>query len=209
MSDTPIVLILTYCRRMDLIYGSTLIFNTLRVGFPNANIHVIDNASIPESRDVIRNAALACDVKFTQLQQPIDPDNYVSQIMKFNYPNTTIFLDPDMCFWECAEGWNFDGLMAGRLLPDYNCEFSGCITHRRLHTSFLWINSVQRLNNAITDMQKKYFDFDPWKPAMYRMNDGWHRYDTAGVLYNAIPECMQSFEEEHLQCYDHLFCGPI
>ena len=37
MSAPVQVFVLTFCRKLELLYGSELIFRTLRVGFPNAH----------------------------------------------------------------------------------------------------------------------------------------------------------------------------
>ena len=49
------VFILTFCRNLDLFYGTKLIFETLRVGFPNAKITVVDNASLQKVRGEIES----------------------------------------------------------------------------------------------------------------------------------------------------------
>ncbi len=64
------VFILTYCRNTELFYGTELIFKTLRVGFPNAKVTVVDNASIPEVRTEIELLAKENDCLFEQIPDP-------------------------------------------------------------------------------------------------------------------------------------------
>ena len=63
---TKNVYILTWCDRIENLYGTTMVFNTLRVGFPTAEIHVVDNASIPGVRPVLRQYAQECNANFTR-----------------------------------------------------------------------------------------------------------------------------------------------
>ena len=59
------VYILTWCDRLENLYGTTLVFKTLRVGFPTAEIHVVDNASLPAVRPLLRQYAQECNANFT------------------------------------------------------------------------------------------------------------------------------------------------
>ena len=52
------VYILTHCKSLESLYGSVLVFQTLRVGFPTSPIHVFDNGSLPEAREAIREAGI-------------------------------------------------------------------------------------------------------------------------------------------------------
>src|SRR5690349_7960271 len=131
--------ILTWCRWLEKLHGTTLIFRTLRVGFPNAHIRVVDNASRPDVRPTIQRLAEDCGAEHVQLEQEVRHHAFLADTLQAQAAGTAIFLDPDLCFWEEVEHWNFDALMAGRLLPKYNCEYTGCVSHPRLHTSFLWI----------------------------------------------------------------------
>ncbi len=69
MSATPKVFIVTWCREAELLYGSLLIFKTLRAGFPTAEVVVIENASPPELRGPIYAAAEAAGCVVQQLEE--------------------------------------------------------------------------------------------------------------------------------------------
>lgn len=201
------VYILTWCKQTSNLYGTTLIFKTLRVGFPNSEICVVDNASLLDVRPLIRKLAQQSNAQFIQLERELPHHDFIEQTINQQPEGTAIFLDPDVCFWKSVEEWGFDKLIAGRLLPKYICEYTGCLTHPRLHTSFLWIPDVAALRKAIQNIQARYFEFHPFRPMMFRLGNTWERFDTGGSLFAALPEQMQAFTEKELDAYDHLFCG--
>ena len=201
------VYILTWCDRLESLYGTTLVFKTLRVGFPTATIHIVDNASLPVVRSLLRQHAEDCGAEFTQLTQAVAHHDFLEQMLQRQAKGTAVFVDPDICFWETVEAWDFAALMAGRLLPQYECEYTGCLTHARLHTSLLWIPDIQALLQTIQTLQAQFFEFQPFRPSMFRLDDRWQRFDTTAALYAAIPQQMYAFAEAQLDAYDHLFCG--
>jgi hypothetical protein len=201
------IYVLTWCNQPESFYGTTLIFKTLRVGFPNANIQIVDNASQPIFRTLLKQYTQECDAEFTQLESSISHHNFIEQTLNRQSEGTAIFVDPDVCFWENVEEWNFDALVAGRLLPKYRCEYSGCLTNPRLHTSFMWIPDVIALREAIQTLRTQYFEFNPFHPVMFRLDNTWQRFDTGASLYAALSERMYAFAEKELEAYDHLFCG--
>ncbi len=201
------VYVVTWCKEIENLYGTTLVFKTLRIGFPTAKLYVIDNASLAAVRPLIQRHSEACDASFTQLTQEIAHHEVIERTLEGQAEGTAVFVDPDVCFWDNAEGWQFDALIAGRLIPKYACEYTGCITHPRLHTSFLWIPEVELLREAIRALRARFFDFHPFRPVMFRLDDGWHRWDTGAGLYAALPERLRAFAKGELESYDHLFCG--
>ena len=108
------VFLLTHCRQRDLFYGTALIFKTLRVGFPNARVTVVDNASLPETRGEIERLARECDCEFRQLEAPaIAHDAFLSKTLASvagGGGGPLVFLDPDLCLWRSCEDLEFDAL---------------------------------------------------------------------------------------------------
>jgi len=201
------VYILTWCGQAEHLYGTTLIFRTLRDGFPSFRVHIVDNASLPECRTAIRDGAKNCNAEFTQIEQTITHHEFVEKILNTQAKGSAIFVDPDICFWENVEDWEFGDIMAGRRIPKFACEYSGCITHPRLHTSFLWIPDVCALRDAIRTLRGHFFDFEPFRPIMFRLDNTWQRFDTGASLFSAFTDQMHCFTESELNSYDHLFCG--
>jgi hypothetical protein len=204
------VFILTYCRKPELLYGTALIFKTLRVGFPTAEVQVVDNSSLPGLvRSVIRAWAEQAGCSYRQLDGPRATSHhlFLKRTILSDMGGTVIFLDPDVCFWENCENWSFTGLVAGRRIPCFYDEFARCVTMPRLHTSFLWVEDVARLRERIVELQRRHFDFDPFAPYMFPQGGRWHRFDACANLFAALEGEMHAFGEIELNAYDHLFCG--
>lgn len=91
------VYILTYCKDIQHLYGSTLIFKTLRTGFPTARITAVDNASVNEARKVISKCAEDTGCAYEQLQNEIQHHQFLEHIVTYS-KGTVVFLDPDICF---------------------------------------------------------------------------------------------------------------
>jgi hypothetical protein len=198
---------MTWCKNPDYLYGNLLSFKTLRDGFPNARIHVVDNASNPVCRIQIKDAAYAVDAQFSQIEHEIPHYQFIERVVETQNHGSTIFVDPDMCFWGCLEDWEFDALAAGRHIPKFYCEYTKCITHPRLHTSLLWIPDVAVLRNTINSIKESYFDFSPFRPIMVNIDQAWHRFDTTACLYAGLEKQLYRFTDQQLDLYDHLFCG--
>lgn len=214
------IFILLYCRRPDLLYGTTLIFRTLRVGFPTARINIVDNASVEEVRPVLRELAAREGCEFVQLTAELQHHDFLAQVIGNSDDEPLVFVDPDVVFWESCEGWQFDGLAAGRLIPRFLDDYTGCVTEPRLHTSFLWIPRPAVFRQAMHSLKAWWFDFEPIRPLMFfdsgcgwrRLDTGatlggWRRQDTGAALYAALPEKMVAFGPRELGAYDHLFVG--
>jgi hypothetical protein len=211
MSARVQVFVLTYCRKIELLYGSELIFRTLRVGFPNAGVSIVDNASLPEARSRIAALARENDCEFQQIEEPaVGHHRFLEETLASVAKSGTgplVFLDPDICLWEICEDLEFEGLIAGKMVEAHEDPFMQCVVMARLHTSFLWIPHPPSLQGEIGRIRKPHFDFHPFQPFSVKLGDAWIRYDTGASLFAALGERASGFEEPHLDRYDHIFCG--
>lgn len=204
--ETPKVFIVTWCQSAELLYGSTLTFRTLRVGFPTAEVVVVENGSLPELRGSIRAAAESAGCTVLQLDES---EHHFALIERLTLAEDrpVVFLDPDIALWERIEGWDFGGaLMAGRFLPEFADPFSDTLTLSRLHTSHLWFPRPQALRARIKAITAKRWEAGSlFQPRM--TPPGWWRWDTAAALFHALDDEAARFSEAQLDAYDHLFCG--
>lgn len=201
---------LTYCPKPEALYGSTLLFKTLRVGFPTAEVHVVDNGSHPEAAAEIRRQAEDAGCHFRRLTTFATHHGFVSSlIFDPDAEGTVILLDPDLCFWADCEHWRFDKLLAGRYIPPFRNDVCGTIDLPRLHTSFWWIEDVVRLRERILrEYQKSFIGcMEPFLPYTFRQGDWWFKFDTGANLFATIRDDVYCFEEKELDCFDHLMMG--
>lgn len=187
----PTVVILTYCEHPSLAYGSLLVFDTLRVGFPTADILVIDNGSHPDVVPRIKAAAEGAGAIFTPTERHDFIEHYRWMLCQQTKIESLVLLDPDIVFWKNVEDWTFEGVMAGRLIPDLTT--GGVTSKSRLHPSHIWVPSVKRLRELgiSVELHKKGDQF----------------WDTLATIYQDHPNQCQPFTEKQLDCYDHLFYG--
>jgi len=205
------VFVLTFCRRLDLFYGTELIFKTLRVGFPSARITIVDNASLPDARAAIAGLARATGCAFRPSADPGLPhhefiDRTLTEVAAAD-GGTLVFLDPDLCLWSSCEDFEVSGLMAGKLIEAYDDDVMRCVAMPRLHTSFLWIPDARKLAEEIQRIKAAHFDFRPFLSFSVKLGDAWIRYDTGAALYAAISDRVSPFTADHMDRYDHIFCG--
>jgi len=202
-----VCVILTYCQSVDSLYGSTLTFDTLRVGYPDATVHVFDNASLPEVRPEIQRRAEACGASFHQITTPMPHAKFIRWAIGVTSPGKTlVILDPDLIFWQKID-FEPGALMMGRKIPGFRDEYSGTFTHPRLHTSFLSIADPPALQREIEALERRWFELDAIAPVMFPGLRGVERYDTFGIFFALRSEFCQAFREGELDCYDHIFCG--
>ena len=187
----PTVVILTYCEHPSLAYGALMVFDTLRVGFPTFDVVVVDNGSHPDVVPQIQAAAEKSGAMFTPMARHDFMEHYRWWLCEQELSNSIILLDPDVVFWQNVEDWEFDGAIAGRLIPDLKM---GAITSMsRLHPSHAWIPDVKRLRALGVSVELRH-------------EDG-KFFDTLASIYQEHPNECQPFTEQQLDCYDHLFYG--
>ncbi len=206
------VLIFTTCRRPELLYGSILVFRTLRVGLPTSRIVVVDNASVLEARPVIKELAIQTGCEYIQLETRIHHHDFLDQaVFRQSYHSPLIIVDPDVMFWENVEGWSFNAPIAGRLIPEHYWEHTETVILPRIHPSLLWIQDVDSLCKTLDKITKDWFGIQsPFTALTARINETTYGLDTGAVLYSWLgPDNTHVFGEKELNAYDHLFSGSI
>ncbi len=179
----PKVYIVTWCRNAELLYGATLIFATLRTGFPDCEVVVVENASPPELRGPIHKAAGAAGCRVVQLEKEWAHWALIEKfVMDGDQP--TVILDSDIVLWERVSEWDFgDALMAGRFLPEFADSFSDTLTLSRLHSSHLWFPRPAELRTRIQAIRQRRFEFG--KPV--RAQNAATRLVALGYRRGALP----------------------
>lgn len=203
------VLILTTCKSIDNIYGNTLTFKTIRVGFPNAEIIVYDNNSIKDAKKIIKKCAKNVNATFIGLKNEVKHHSWISECVN-TYNEPIVICDPDMIFWENVEKYNPKKLLSGRFIPKfYDCIQLKAITYPRIHTCLLYIPEPKKLNQKIVDSKKCVIDFDGFAQVLMKQQDQWHFWDTLAVYYSTYPEDCEIFSNDMLNKFDHINNGTF
>jgi hypothetical protein len=202
------VFILTWCNNINQLYGSLLVFNSIRIGFPTAEIFVVDNFSIKEATIQIENCAKSINAKFYALNEEIKHHQHIEHILlNCNEEDEIYIVDPDVIFWDNVENYKTDKIIAGRLIPEFNDNYSKTLTKERLHTSFLVFQNIKLLRKKLLDIKAIYFESDLIKPIMVKNNDNWIRWDTTAQLFEVLKDDCEVFNDNMNDKFDHIFCG--
>lgn len=192
------VIILTFCNDIKLIYGTLLVFNTLRVGFPTAKVLVFDNGSSLDALPLIESAALKAGCEFISMPQAPFVGFYKWALLEQNEYNSIVLLDPDVIFWKNVEQMQTKGLFSGRLIPSMISQNVTALP--RIHPSFVYVPDVAALRYAIRDTRSNVVD-----QLFASMNGKEYFWDTLAMLHHVVPGT--PFTDDQLDCYDHLFFG--
>ncbi len=190
----------TWCKNLDALYGSLLTFQTVRGGFPNDEIVVLDNGSLPQAIEAIGKAAQAVGARFIDTKTEVPHWVLIRQILT-TFDGPLVLADPDLIFWKPMT-FDDSALWSGRLIPKFRDEYTGCVTMPRLHTSLLSVPNPKVFIELITAIEKRYWEANMLRPAMI---PSWQRFDTGAMLYAEVGGT--AFTESQLDCYDHLFAG--
>ena len=194
----------------------TLCFDSIRTGFPTADLHVTINGH-SQCKDQTVAKAEAVGAQVQTLVGPIHHAAWIrDQVLYRNFDGPLVILDADTVFWKSCEGWEFPKptLWAGYCVPSMWNDFAGCPSMPRLHTSFMWFPDVAGLRAAIRagypQAHKRHGEYcpcDPFMPTVQFLYGKPVFWDTCANLYGMLsyPEPrIYAFEPAHLECYDHL-----
>ena len=201
-----IVHALTYCPHPVSAYGNLLVFDSIRKGFPTAQIEVWDNESCPEVREAIQAAASRAGADFHPMRRVHYTDHLRWVLLEREHPKGVplVLCDPDVAFWDTVQDWDFgDRLMAGRLMPII--RRGGPIALPRLHPSLLFVPDVAALRRAVRQTQALGWDGIGQRTSFIAGQA--YFWDTLADLSNALASRCVGFTDAQLDCYDHLFCG--
>ncbi len=207
------VFILATIRKTELAAYTELVFDTLRVGFPTAQVEVHLNGApeVPvEHWQRVKDLAENCGCKVKLIPET----NHHEWIDKLIETETSDFwiLDTDVIFYGKVEHWTFEEPLAGALIPEFFDEFTQAITRSRLHTSLMHIRpielKVQLLNYELKHPRTiynppAYVVFPLYMP----FNGRTYFYDTMAMAYHAVSG--RAFTPQQKDCYFHFHFGTF
>lgn len=186
-----------------------LVFETLRVGFPTFPVKVFLNSLCGQALEEVQSI---CDANNYETQSIDTIHHKWIEHLYLTESNPFYVVDTDIIFYENCEGWFFETALAGWRIPEWNDEFSGCITRARLHGSLLYIDPI-KVKMEVEKHAAKFpnSEFVPlanlFHPICIPFKNRGYFYDTCGLLYHAINGT--SFTEKHLDSYFHFNFGTI
>lgn len=208
MGERMVVFVLVTCRGPEHLPLSLLVFDTIRTGFPTAEIFVYDNASDYGS-DEIRRRAFDARADSVKLGRRLEHGDFIAdRVAAAKGGYSVVFVDTDMIFWSPCEDIRVpEGkLYAGRLIPEINeC---GARMPARIHPSMLIVPDARKLSHALSMVPSIGWYFRPFQAfTVVEKSGGTVCWDTCSSLYAALPNAAYAFGSDELDRYDHLFSG--
>jgi hypothetical protein len=200
--------ILATCRNLDLLRSSTLVFDTIRVGFPDEPIHVEANTQFPEATKAISEAAFKVGATFGYTYTI--HHEWIERLIETE-TKPFFVCDTDITFFKKFDYSPLLGTaLAGTYTPQFMDPFSRCRTMERLHTCLMYINpNVLRKRMAAWDMTCPTSPFTPKANLIYPLVvptlNGNTFFDTCSMLYQAVGG--YAFHDQQLDSFAHLHCG--
>jgi hypothetical protein len=204
----PSVHILVTVRHESMLNAGLLVFKTLRVGFPTAEIFVYgNNLNYATQNKVFEVLPGYCT--FRNLQE-ISHDAWVESLV-LNSESEFWICDTDVIFYDKVEDWKFTTDIAGRYQPEYYEPWTNTISKERIHTCLMHFNpggvrgSIMKWSRenvpsvfpfATIPFIRQNFIPDKERPILY---------DTCAGLYYTCSRHI--FTEEQDNAFAHLHAG--
>ena len=195
---------LLYCRDPKDVAGNWIFFDTIRKGFPKETINVYSNQNTKEFDCVALEKCQQINANFLPIENEIKHPNFIAALLQYN-KNPFYVVDPDT-IWFKEMPKDFTEAMAGRLIPDFYDVYSKSNTHKRIHTSVMWLNP-EKIKTLLTTAT--WFEFDPINPCTYYLNNCLYRFDSLAKLYHFLvtKNACHEFTKKENESFAHLFCG--
>lgn len=207
------VFILATCRKPELLPYTLLVFKTLRVGFPSADVEVHINGSIggpPGWSAQVGDAAEFAGCKAEMIEETTHHE-WIEKLIETQTDDFWI-LDTDVIFYASVEDWKFGTPLAGALIPEFNDPFLCATTRSRLHTSLMHIRPDE-FNESMLAWEDKHprTKYNPMAELVYPLclplNGRSCFYDTMAMAYHAIGGT--PFTTQQKDCYFHFHFGSF
>jgi hypothetical protein len=189
---------------------ATLVFDTLRVGFPSAEVHVCINAE-PDLAVVVREEILKLLPEAIITEAQTIHHEWIEKLIR-DQTEPFYLVDTDVIFYRRFEQYSFTEALAGWRIPEWLDAFSGCITRARLHPSLLYVNPVKvmgQLASVYGAVPETRFTptVNPFHPLCLPFKGRMYFHDTLSLLYHAIGGT--AFTDVQKDAYCHFNFGTI
>lgn len=197
-------------------YGAvSLVFSTIRKGFPTADIFVYGNGMNPEMAWATKYLVEQSGGKFINIPT-VPHGEWITGLIE-NEHGPFWICDTDIVFFDKVEDW-FVGsenevLFAGRYEPEFWEDWTNTIHSARLHPSLMWFNpQMLRAELRRWPMGCEFLGTVNTEPFRWHyvpmFKDGKrevHFMDTCSGIYHMLGGT--PFQDHQNDCYEHLYCG--
>ena len=197
------------CNGLHALRGSLLVFDTIRAGFPHADIRVVDNASHPATVETIESAVARVGGTLTRLANRVQHGDFINRTL-MAHEGRLVFVDTDMIFHEDCSGWALEEgvLLAGRYIP--RLESDEAIHAPRIHPSFLIVPDAETLRDTLGEIESGTWYFKGFEGYASELDGKRIVFDVGAAVTAALGEdCIDAFPPSMLDRYEHLFMGTV
>lgn len=203
--------IIVRCLKLENSAAATLVFDSLRTGFPTTTLECIYLGDFPEVLVELREKCSRENIEIHNWSHKFQTNDQVIQHLVETTNEDFVAIDSDVVFWKAVEWYKPTRMLAGRHIPKHIGPLEDNETQERLHTSLLYFTNLPALRKAILgatpSTQGRFTDFQPFKPVTVALNGVSMFFDSCSVLYHTIGG--EAFGKDVLDCYDHLHYGSF
>lgn len=207
--------ILISCRGPEHIPMSTLVFDSLRTGFPDANVFVTINGGpkmdAAASEHILDELEQDGFQNAWPLSSEVEHGEWMADAME-RHDGPVVFVDTDVIFWANCEDLprrvaDAGKLYGGRFIP-WTRMAAGLSSPPRIHPSLFVVPDPKALLKELAPINERLWYFRPFE-GYTTVNAAGEAlcWDTCASLFSALPKAAYGFGENELDRYDHLFAG--
>jgi hypothetical protein len=209
---TEPVHILVTCRNRALLPAATLVFQTLRIGFPDAPVHVWGKPGNCCEEETAMAASLT-GAELHAAPEEYEHDGWIQFLLEEEEEPFWI-CDTDVVFWTKFEHTPDGSPLAGVRTPSFFEPWMGVQYRERLHTCLMRIDP-----KAFRKAESRYLDrfpAHPFAPVLELVHQQLqperrlgvmvtHFYDTLAMAWHCFGG--QEFTKRQIESFDHLNCA--
>ena len=201
--------ILSYLPSLDKLDAATLVFRTIRTGFPTALIVVWYNGNpdlVEYAYARIIEYGLKDEVAFLTLQEKESHARWIETLV-LSSKDPFFICDTDVIFWDKINIPSPLGAVSGFQVPAFKDPYTGCTTVSRIHPSLMYIDPRKvkaEIAHATKDLKITRLNPLINLYAPFTLPSGLF-YDCCAMLTQAVSS--EPFPKEVLAKYEHLNCA--
>jgi hypothetical protein len=203
--------------REEYEYSATIVFDSIRLAFPNSDIKVVMAGNIcvtDKLRSIILQKIEDIGGKLIEIEAEYSQGDILRNIIfaLSHSEEPLAIVDSDIIFWDRFDNVS-DALYEGYFIPSYEeCystypEEEKVLVHPNVHAAFLKIKSPKLLCEKISEIEGKYPELDLFTQTVISRKGKLEHYDTMSMLYSVVSDNVYKYGRDELSKFVHLYGG--
>lgn len=203
--------ILVSCRNQELWKFSTLVFDSIKVGFPTANIFIRANNLSKNKFYELYSLFLgkSSSIKIYNNSTEILHDEWIQNLIETETKPFWI-VDTDVVFFDNMEKYQPCKPIAGIYIPEFCDPYTKYLTFNKLHTCVMYIDPI-KVKGELNINRGIFFAPTINEPPisarrkLIRVNEWTYHHDTMSEVCHTVGG--SKFTDEMKDCFGHINCG--